>query len=197
MHGPKLLSEAESQASGECRWAAGLPSPVPRGGWSQGRTPMATAAVRCCFHDAQEWLVSWIWTELSDSAGGGGGTLPHLGEEALAGCEMLLNKVIPRVIVRPVTCHPPTTTPFEEFTAGASCLLWRILGVNSSFVWDGSLTLSLSASARAAGESSDNYVLVWKTYKSEPADPPSVNACLLKYFDINTFKSNLFLLLRN
>lgn len=48
----------------------GLTSLVPRWGWSQGRTPMATMAVRCCFHDAEEWLVSWIRTVLSDSAGG-------------------------------------------------------------------------------------------------------------------------------
>lgn len=37
----------------------------------------------------------------------GGGTLPHLGEETLAGCEMLVNKVIARVTVRP--CQPPPT----------------------------------------------------------------------------------------
>lgn len=36
-----------------------------------------------------------------------GEILPHLGEETLAGCEMLLNKVIPRVTVRPVTRHLP------------------------------------------------------------------------------------------
>lgn len=52
----------------------GLTSPVPRWGWSQGRTPMATTAVRWCFHDAEEWLVSWIRTVLSDSAGGDSAT---------------------------------------------------------------------------------------------------------------------------
>lgn len=52
----------------------GLTSPVPRWGWSQGRTPMATTAVRCCFHDAEEWLVSWIRTALSDSAWGDSAT---------------------------------------------------------------------------------------------------------------------------
>ncbi len=35
-----------------------------------------------------------------------GETPPHLGEETVAGCEMLLNKVIPRVILRPVTRLP-------------------------------------------------------------------------------------------
>lgn len=43
----------------------------------------------------------------------GGETLSHLGEETLAGCELLLNKVIPRVIVRPVT---PLLSVIEEFT---------------------------------------------------------------------------------
>lgn len=89
----------------------GLTSPIPLWVWSQWRTPMATMAVRCCFHDAKEWLASWIRTVLSDSAGGE--TVPHLGEETLAGCEMLPNKVILRVIVRPVT-RPP---PIEKFTA--------------------------------------------------------------------------------
>lgn len=98
-----------------------------------------------------------------------GETLPHLGEEAVAGCEMLLNKVISRVTVRPVT-HPPPSA-IEEFTARASCYIWRILGLNFSFVWEGSLTWSLSACVwGGGGETADNNVLVWKgehTYKSK------------------------------
>ena len=48
----------------------GPTSPVPCWGWSRGRTPMATMAVRRCFCDAKEWLVSWIRAALSDSTGG-------------------------------------------------------------------------------------------------------------------------------
>lgn len=44
----------------------------------------------------------------------------------------------------------------------ASCYIWRILCLNLSFVWHGSQTLSLSASAWGGGESTDNNVLVWK-----------------------------------
>lgn len=36
-----------------------------------------------------------------------GTTLPHLGEDTVAGCEMKLNKVTPTVIARPVTHLPP------------------------------------------------------------------------------------------
>lgn len=98
-------SKAGDPADRRVLLSVALPPWPPRRGWSQGRTPMATTAVRCCCHDAREWLVSWIGTVLSDSAGGG--TLPHLGEETLAGCEMLVNKVIARVTVRP--CQPPPT----------------------------------------------------------------------------------------
>lgn len=39
----------------------------------------------------------------------GGKTLPHLGEDTVAGCEMKLNKVTPTVIARPVTHLPPSS----------------------------------------------------------------------------------------
>lgn len=68
-----FFTKAETQQTKECCWAwPYFPStpPHPCWGWSQGRTPMATTAVRCCFHDAEEWLVSWIRTVLSDSAEG-------------------------------------------------------------------------------------------------------------------------------
>lgn len=52
----------------------GLTSSVPCWGWSQGRTPMATMAVRCCFRDAKEWLASWIRIVFSDSARGDSAT---------------------------------------------------------------------------------------------------------------------------
>lgn len=113
-------SKAGDPADRRVLLSVALPPWPPRRGWSQGRTPMATTAVRCCCHDAREWLVSWIGTVLSDSAGGG--TLPHLGEETLAGCEMLVNKVIARVTVRPCQPpphpHPPPLFVIEEFTAG-------------------------------------------------------------------------------
>lgn len=41
---------------------------------------MATTAVRCCFHDAEEWSFSWIRTALSDSTGG---QLCHTWEKTL------------------------------------------------------------------------------------------------------------------
>lgn len=47
--------------------------------------------------------------------------LPHLGEETLAGCEMELNKVIPKVVVRPVTFLPYLV--IEEFTAWTFCCI--------------------------------------------------------------------------
>lgn len=61
-----------------------------------------------------------------------GTTLPHLGEDTLAGCEMKLNKVTPTVIARPVTHLPPA---IEEFKARALCYVWRILCLYLSFVW--------------------------------------------------------------
>lgn len=148
-------SKAGDPADRRVLLSVALPPWPPRRGWSQGRTPMATTAVRCCCHDAREWLVSWIGTVLSDSAGGG--TLPHLGEETLAGCEMLVNKVIARVTVRP--CQPPPPlVRHRGIHSRASCYLWKISCLNLSFVW--SLTWALSASAWSG--SADNNVLVWK-----------------------------------
>lgn len=73
---------------------------------------------------------------LSDSTRG---SLPHLGEEAVAGCEMLLNKVILRVMVRPVTQSPPLLR--NRLVLHTE----NILSVNLPFVSDGSV-VSLSRS---------------------------------------------------
>lgn len=69
-------SKAGDPADRRVLLSVALPPWPPRRGWSQGRTPMATTAVRCCCHDAREWLVSWIGTVLSDSAGGGDSATP-------------------------------------------------------------------------------------------------------------------------
>lgn len=93
----------------------GLTSLVPRCGWSQGRTPMATMAVRCCFHDGKEWLVSWIRTVLSDSSGGDSATPGRRSSGRMWNVTEQGHFKGHRK-----TCHPPThppPSPIEEFTA--------------------------------------------------------------------------------
>lgn len=49
---------------------------------SQRGLPVVTATVRCCFHDAKEWLVLWSWKVGSDTQWE---IMPHLGEENIGG----------------------------------------------------------------------------------------------------------------
>lgn len=112
-------SKAGDPADRRVLLSVALPPWPPRRGWSQGRTPMATTAVRCCCHDAREWLVSWIGTVLSDSAGGGDSATPgrrnagrmwNVSEQGH--CEGHC-----KTLSTPPHPHPPLFV-IEEFTAG-------------------------------------------------------------------------------
>lgn len=148
-------SKAGDPADRRVLLSVALPPWPPRRGWSQGRTPMATTAVRCCCHDAREWLVSWIGMVLSDSARGGGdsatpgrrnaGRMWNVSEQGH--CEGHCKTLSTPPLVRHRGIH-----------SRASCYLWKISCLNLSFVW--SLTWALSASAWSG--SADNNVLVWK-----------------------------------
>lgn len=167
-----LFTKTETQQTRECCWVYLPGPPQPRWGWSQGRTPVVTTAVRSCFHDAKEWLVSWIRTVLSDSAGGdsatpgrrNAGRMWNVTEQghSKGHCE---------------TRHPPSTPSHWGIYSPASCCIWRISCLNLSFVW--SLTRALSASAWSSGESADNNVLVWKgkTCKPKQQGHLSVSGC--------------------
>lgn len=148
-------SKAGDPADRRVLLSVALPPWPPRRGWSQGRTPMATTAVRCCCHDAREWLVSWIGTVLSDSAGGGDSATPgrrnagrmwNVSEQGR--CEGHCKTL----------STPPPLVRHRGIHSRASCYLWKISCLNLSFVW--SLTWALSASAWSG--SADNNVLVWK-----------------------------------
>lgn len=72
----------------------------------------------------------------------GGKTLPHLGEDTVAGCEMKLNKVTPTVIARPVTplilLPLPLTGPcamYEEYCICIYPLFEYWLGPSAASVW--------------------------------------------------------------
>ena len=149
-------SKAGDPADRRVLLSVALPPRPPRRGWSQGRSPMATTAVRCCFHDAREWLVSWIGTVLSDSAGGEDSATPgrrntgrmwNVSEQGHCEGHCKTPSTPPRPLVRHRGIH-----------SRASCYLWKISCLNLSFVW--SLTWALSASAWSG--SADNNVLVWK-----------------------------------
>lgn len=93
---------------------------------------------------------------LSDSAevaegggwGGGGwlvgGALPHLGEETLAGCEMLLNKVTPRVIVGDLS---PVSLPVKRRIYSPGPRVIHMENIVSEFIlclrWESDLRLCL------------------------------------------------------
>lgn len=99
-----FFPEAESQQSRECcqAWPYLPRSPVEDGhrGGRPWRPRLSDAVAVIPKND-------WFHGSGQCSPTAQGETLPHLGEEALAGREMLLNKVVPGVMVRPVT---PTQT---------------------------------------------------------------------------------------
>lgn len=150
-----LLSRAVNQPSREGCWAMALPPRSPAEDGHRGGCPW-----RPRLSNAVSMMPKNDWFHGSGqcSLTAQGESRLHLGEETLAACEMLLNRVIARVIVWPVT--PPPLPRRQGIYSQASCYMLRILGLNLSFVW--AWVIVSVCFLWGCGESADNNVLVWK-----------------------------------
>lgn len=129
-----LLYRAVNQPSREGCWAMALPPRSPAENGHRGGCPW-----RPRLSNAVSMMPKNDWFHGSGqcSLTAQGESRLHLGEETLAACEMLLNRVIARVIVWPVT--PPPSPSSRNLQPG---LVLHVENIRSEFI----LCLSLSYS---------------------------------------------------
>lgn len=135
-----LLSRAVNQPSREGCWAMALPprSPVEDGhrGGCPWRPRLSNAVSMMPKND-------WFHGSGQCSLAAQGESRLHLGEETLAACEMLLNRVIARVIVWPVTPPSPSSRNLQPG------LVLHVENIRSEFILCLSLSYSLCAFCEA------------------------------------------------
>lgn len=135
-----LLSRAVNQPSREGCWAMALPprSPVEDGhrGGCPWRPRLSNAVSMMPKND-------WFHGSGQCSLTAQGESRLHLGEETLAACEMLLNRVIARVIVWPVTPPSPSSRNLQPG------LVLHVENIRSEFILCLSLSYSLCAFCEA------------------------------------------------